>query len=86
MAFGDIKVFGKSETLLDYEVAHISKMSAFVWAGNPTISTQAENTRPVCILRLKSVLSSWLYFTEAVSAVYRFITARLEGYLGLYAA
>ena len=29
----DIKVFVKSETLLDYEVAHISKMIAFLWAG-----------------------------------------------------
>jgi hypothetical protein len=26
----DIKVLGKSETLLDYEVAHISKMSVFL--------------------------------------------------------
>jgi hypothetical protein len=40
MAFRDIKVFGKSETLLDYGVAHIGEMSAFVQAGN---------TRPVCL-------------------------------------
>ena len=40
LAFRDIKVFGKSETLLDYGVAHIGEMSAFAQAGN---------TRPVCL-------------------------------------
>jgi len=75
MAFRDIKVLGKSETLLNYRVEYIGEMSAFVQAGNPTISTQ-----------LKSVLSSRFYFTVAVAAVYRFVTARLEGYLGLFAA
>jgi hypothetical protein len=46
LAISDIKVFGNSETLLDYEVAHIGKMSAF---ADPNISTQAGNSRPVCL-------------------------------------
>jgi hypothetical protein len=49
LAFRDIKVLGKSETLLNYRVEYIGEMSAFVQAGNPAISTQAENTRPVCL-------------------------------------
>ncbi|GAF91041.1 unnamed protein product, partial [marine sediment metagenome] len=37
-------------------------------------------------IQLKSVLSSRVLFTIAISAVYRFVTTRLEWYLGLYAA
>ena len=60
-------------------------MSAFVQAGNTTISTQAGYSGHVP-LQLKSVLSSRVLFTVAVSAVYRFVAAGFEGYLGLYAA
>ena len=82
LAFRDIKVLGKSETLLNYRVEYIGEMSAFVQAGNPT-----SRVFPACVsLQLKSVLSSRFYFTVAVAAVYRFVTARLEGYLGLFAA
>ena len=49
MAFRDIKVLGKSETLLNYRVEYIGEVSAFVQAGNPTISTQAGYSRPVCL-------------------------------------
>ncbi len=52
MAFRDIKVLGKSETLLNYRVEYIGEMSAFVQAGNTTISTQAGSTRPVCLYSL----------------------------------
>ncbi len=46
-AFCDIKVLGKSETLLNCRVIDIGEMSAFVQAGNTTISTQAGSTQPV---------------------------------------
>ena len=47
LTFRDIKVLGKSETLLNYRVEYIGEMSAFVQAGNTTISTQAGSTQPV---------------------------------------
>jgi hypothetical protein len=37
-------------------------------------------------LQLKSVLSSWFYFTVAVAAVYRFARAGFKRYLGVFAA
>ena len=47
MAYCDIKVLGKSETLLNYRVEYIGEMSAFVQAGNTTKDTQAGSTQPV---------------------------------------
>ena len=86
MAYRDIKVLGKSEALLNYKGG--------IHYGNERICTGREHHNkhtgreyPACMsLQLKSVLSSRVHFTVAISAVYRFVTARLEGYLCLYAA